>query len=221
MKALWMRDLISQRWVIAVGGVYCLVFFALFAGTDVEPGSIVYVVSGLGVGLMVTFGSFKADKDNTPVFMASLPITRWSAVNEKYLLLVGSTAYGVASAAFFGFILRSAGATSTWITGLDLVRITAGMGILMATLPFYLRFGHKAVQILVVTLLGVGVALQVGLMVLAAVSSASFGSVIDSILAWYGRTPIIRRNIYWLAGGVGVAAISFVVSHLVYGRRDI
>jgi hypothetical protein len=221
MKALWIRDLISQRFVIALTAVYSLFFFGLFAGVDAQPGSLVYVVSGIAGGLMITFGSFKADRDRTPVFMLSLPVTRGDAVNEKYLLLLASTAFGLVCAALFGLVLRVVGWTETWITGLDIVRVLSGMGILMITLPFYLRFGHKAVQILMVSALGLGVALQVGLLVLATVSSSSFSQVVDAVLAWYGRTPIIRRNVLWLITGSAVGAISFVASHLVYRRHEI
>jgi hypothetical protein len=221
MKALWIRDLISQRYIIALCTVYSLLFFGLFTTVEASPGSLVYVVSGIASGLMITFGSFKADRNHTPVFMASLPLTRRDVVNQKYLLLISATAYGLLCATLFGGLFRLIGLTDQWVTGFDALRVLSGMGIVMVILPFYLRFGHKAVQIMMFTALALGVLAQVGLVVTTAISSKSIVSIIDSVLSWYGRTPLLQRNLIWLMIGASFAGASFVTSHIVYRRREI
>lgn len=221
MKALFVRDMVTQRWVILLASVYSLFFFGIFAVAGESFGSTVYVISAVISGMIISLGSFKADKNNTLVLMLSLPETKTDVVNEKFLLLGVSTAFGLVAAGFFGLLLRSAGVSGTWITPLDFMRAVAGAGLLSAMIPVYLRFGEKAVRVVMVAILVVGVLLQLVLALVLALSPSSFTDVIDRAVEWYTRTPVLRRNLWWLAAGVGTLAVSYTISAWFYPRRDV
>lgn len=220
MKALLVRDIITQRWIIALAMVYSVFFYGMFGIIGEEAGTVVYVLGALGGGMMITFGSFKADRNNTVLLMLSLPATKRDVVNEKYLLIVASTAFGLTCTLLVGLVMRIAGARVVPMSGLDLVRICAGVGLLAGMIPIYLRFGHKAVRALMIGLLAVGLALQVALALILAISPASFTDVIDAVLAWYRTMPVGRRNLWWSAAGAAVFAATYSLSIWFYPRRD-
>jgi len=221
MKTLLVKDLLTQRWTVVLAGVYSLFFFGLFAAVREPAGSLVYVASGLASGLIITFGSFKADRNGTMVMMLSLPSTKRDVVNEKFALLGLTCAYGLTFAGLFGVALRLLGLETTWITPLDPVRVIAGAGLLSGAIPVYLRFGHRAAKALLVVALALGVAAQIGLAIAFSIVPGSIGTMIDAVLAWYVRTPIVARNLYWLIAGVAVLAVSYLGSMIFYPRRDV
>jgi hypothetical protein len=221
MKALFVRDLLTQRWVIVLAGVYSLFFFGLFGLTDEGAGSMVYVLAAIASGLIVTFGSFKADRGDTLTFMLSLPQTKRDAVNERFLLLVISTVFGLVCAGVFGAMLSPTRLVASWITPLDLIRIASGVGILSVAIPIYLRFGHKAVRVMMVVVLALGVLLQLVFALVLALSPSSLTDIIDAVIAWYTATPLLERNLYWLAAGVVLGSGSYAVSLWFYPRRDV
>jgi hypothetical protein len=220
MKALFARDIVTQRWVIALAAVYSVIFFGMFGLIGEEAGSMVYVLSALASGLMVTFGSFKADRNNTLLLMLSLPSTKHDVVHEKYLLIVATAVFGLVCAIVMGLLMRLIGARVLAVSGMDVVRVAAGTGLLAGMIPVYLRFGHKAVRAIMVGLLTVGVALQVALALVVAISPGSFTDVIDAVLAWYRSMPVARRNLWWSVAGATVFAGTYVLSLWFYPRRD-
>jgi len=221
MKALFVRDLLTQRWIILLAAVYSLFFFGLFGLTDEGAGSMVYVIAAIASGFMITLGSFKADRGSTLTFMLSLPQTRRDAVNEKFLLLVVSTVFGLACAGIFGLVLSPTRLVSSWITPLDLVRIAAGTGIFSVAIPVYLRLGHRAIRVIMIGVLAVGILLQLVLGLLLALSPGSFSSVIDTVIEWYTATPLVERNLCWLGAGVVLGGAAYGVSLWFYPRRDV
>lgn len=220
MKALLMRDVLTQRWTIVLASVYSLFFFGMFVVIEEPAGSLAYVVSGIAGGVMVTLGSFKADRNSTLVLMLSLPVTKREAVHEKFLLLFASAAFGFAAAIAMGAVVAATGQAVMPPTGIDAMRVAAGTCLLSALIPIYLRFGHKAVQVMVVGLLGLGIALQLTLGILVAVSPRSLTDVVDAVIAWYTRMPVVSRNLLWLGSGVFIAAVAYAISLWFFPRRD-
>jgi hypothetical protein len=204
-----------------LAAVYSLFFFGLFGIANEGAGSVVYVIGAIASGLMITLGSFKGDRGGTLTFMLSLPQTKRDAVNEKFLLLVASTLFGLVCAGVIGAALSPTRFVASWMKPIDLMRIAAGTGILSITIPIYLRFGHKAVRVIMVAALAVGVLLQLVLGLILALSPGSFSSVIDRVIEWYTATPLLERNLSWLVAGVVLGGGSYVVSLWFYPRRDV
>lgn len=224
MKALFVKDVISQRWLLLFGGFYSSVFFLGLALVD-EPaaGGFVYAISGIVVGFMVLGGTFRLDKGATPLFLLSLPVSRSAMVNEKFLLLFSASLYGLVCAALFGAVaaLDRFAVVSRGVHPLDVLRVVSGMLLLTPVIPAFLRFGHKTIQAMLIGLMLLGVVAQIVAMGILALTPATFSDVVDRVISWYTATPILRRNLYWLGAGAGVAALSYLASRRLYNRVDL
>ena len=226
MKALLLKEILVQKPSVILGAFYSLIFFALLGlARDIENPAMIYALSGIGVGWMITLGSIGGDRGNTHRFTLSLPITRAQAVNGKFLLAVLSTVYGTACAAFFGGVLAipAIGFVSRGINGLDLLRITAGMLILTGMLPFYFRFGHMMIRYFLFTLVGLGIVAQVAGMIALTLSSRGGRSIsfFDWLFGLFRNSDPIHTNLVLVAIGAGICAIAYLASMLIYTRRDL
>ena len=226
MRALLIKDLLVQKFNVILGGFYGLLLFAILGMVrDYEGAGFIYALSGIAVGWMIVLGSIGGDKGDTARFTLSLPVTRVQAVNGKFLLLLLATVYGTAAVAFFGYVLSipAIGWVRFAITGVDLLRVAAGMLIPTFLLPFYFRFGHQMIRYFMVAAIGLGVLLQVVGMVVLAFRGNDQRSI--AIFEWImgvvrNGTPV-RNNVILIAIGAGICAISYLVSLLIYTRRDL
>lgn len=227
MKALLMKDALAQKPNLVLGALYSLIFFVAFGLLNDGPNSsFVYVFSGVAVGYTILLGSFKLDVNDTPRFMFSMPISRATAVNEKFLLLLLGTIYGTAAAVVFGAILAlpAVGWSSGAITGFDLLRIVAGMGLLSFFIPLYFRVGHMIIRYALIIGLGILVAGQIFGMIVLSFRDVPGEAipVLDFIFGWMtGEAGNPSRTALLAVIGITVGAVSYGASHLIWSRRDI
>jgi hypothetical protein len=157
--------------------------------------------------------------------MFSLPISRATGVNEKFVLLVLGTVYGTACAVVIGLVMSipAIGWASGLPTGLDLLRIVSGMLILSFLIPLYFRVGHTIIRYVLVIGLGLLVAGQVAGMLVLSFRSGGGRSLafLDVLFGWIMGGGSVPRNLVIFAAGVGIAAISYLASHMIWRRRDI
>jgi hypothetical protein len=226
MKALLIKDVLVQKPNMILGAVYSLLLFALLAlARAIENPGFVYALTGIGVGGMITLGSLGGDKNDSVRFTLSLPVTRVQAVTGKYVLLLLATIYGTGFAALFGALLSLPGIdiVPMGIRGLDLLRIAVGMLIMTFTLPFYFRFGYLMIRYLIIGLLVLGVVLQVVAMLVITLSSGSSRRIVlfDWIMDLYKNGDPIRNNLILLGIGAAICVLSYVVSMIIYTRKDL
>jgi hypothetical protein len=226
MKALLLKDTLGQKPNLVLGALYSLIFFVAFSlvGDGPSP-TFVYVVSGIAVGLTMLLGSFGLDKNNTLRFMLSLPVTRADAVNAKFLLLLLGTAYGTLCAVILGAIgsIPALGFAGGFISGLDVLRVVSGALILSFFIPLYFRFGYTIIRYALVIGMILLVAGQVAGMLVLTFRGESGGSirVFDLFFEWLRTGDKLRRNLVILAIAAGVATVSYLLSRMVAGRRDV
>jgi ABC-2 family transporter len=225
MKALLLKDALAQKPNLVLGGLYSLIFFVAFGLIREAPASgFIYVFTGVVVGVTILLGSFKLDANDTPRFMFSLPISRSTAVNEKFVLLALGTIYGTLCAVVFGaiFTIPAIGWSTGFITGLDLLRIVAGMMIVSFFIPLYFRVGHTIIRYVLI----IGVGLLVGGQVVAMLSLSSRQSpgraaaFLDFIFGWLQGGGDTSRTLTIAAIGAGVMLVSYAASQLIWRRRD-
>lgn len=224
MKALFLKDILHQKWVIVFGGFYSLFFFLLFAlAGDSLSVSFIYPLVAVAVGYMILLGSFKADKNDTPVFMLSLPISKRDWVNGKFLLLLAAVIYGMVTTAILGALalLPFLHMADRWIVPIDLVRIFIGMGLFSGILPFYFAFGQKAVRYAVVALVALGVVIQLALLVSLSVAGQETGHLIDLVIAWFTSIPMMKRNLAFALVATIILAGSYLFSIWYFPRKDL
>ena len=226
MKALLLKDTLAQKPNLVLGALYSLIFFVTFGLLEDAPSSsFVYVITGVVVGASTLLGSFKLDVNNTPRFMFSLPISRGTAVREKFVLLALGTIYGTLWAALFGvvFMIPAIGWSSGIITGLDLLRIASGMMIVSFLIPFYFRVGYTIIKYVLIIGLAVLVAGQVvGMLVLSPLRGQSRSiPLFDMIFGWIRGGGDLSRNLVIAAIGLGVALLSYAASQLIWRRKEI
>ena len=226
MKALLLKDTLAQKPNLVIGALYSLIFFVAFGLLDDAPSSsFAYVISGVAVGYTTLLGSFKLDANDTPRFMFSLPISRGTAVNEKFVLLALGTIYGTLWAVVFGtvFAIPAIGWSSGMITGLDLLRIAAGMMLLSFLIPLYFRVGHTIIRYILIISMGLLVAAQVAGMLLFSLRSGPGRSVgfFDLIFGWIQGGGDLSRNLVIAGIGLGIALLSYAASQLIWRRREI
>ena len=226
MRALLLKDTLAQKPNIVIGGLYSLIFFVAFRLVGGSPlSSVVYVFCGVAVGYTILLGSYKLDVNDTPRFMFSMPISRRTAVNEKFVLLLLGTLYGTACAVLIGAILKLGG--TGWATGLingiDALRILSGMLLLSFLIPLYFWVGHTIIRYVLIIGLGTLVAGQVAGMLVLEFRSEPGRSIpfLDAIFGWMSGGGDLNRTLVILAVGLAVASLSYVASHLVWRRHEI
>ncbi|NQT58297.1 MAG: ABC-2 transporter permease [Bacteroidetes bacterium] len=223
MKVLLLKDFLCQKRWIVLYGVYSLIFFLMFGLWEDTPDiSFILVLSSIAIGFMVLVGSFKSDKNETPRFMLSLPVTRTEAVHEKFLLMLLGTAYGFAATFIISLIFRipAIGLTEGTVDPIDFLRITSGMLVLSFLLPIYFKFGQLAVRYFLFAIMGLGVALQAVLLIAISVVKSD-RNIIDFVLSWFTRLPVLNRNLVIFAIGLAIFIASYIASLLIYSRKDV
>ncbi len=223
MRVLLLKDFLCQKRWILLYGVYSLIFFLLFGFWDDAPDiSFIMVLSSIAIGFMVLVGSFKSDKNETPRFMLSLPITRFEAVNEKFLLMLLGTIYGFITTFILSLIFKipAIGFTEGTIDPLDFLRIVSGMLVLSFLLPIYFKFGQLAIRYFLFGIMGLGVALQVVLLITFSLAKSN-RSMIDIIMSWFTRLPVLNRNLIIFAKGLAIFITSYTASLFIYSRKDV
>ena len=223
MKVLLLKDFLCQKRWIVLYGVYSLIFFLMFGLWDDTPDiSFILVLSSVAIGFMGLVGSFKSDKNETPRFMLSLPITRNEMVHEKFLLMLLGTAYGFITTFIISLICKipAIGLTNGSVDAMDFLRIVSGMLILSFLLPVYFKFGQLAVRYVLFGVMGLGVALQVVLLITFSLASGQ-RNIIDFIRSWFTRMPVLNRNLIIFAIGLVIFIASYIVSLLIYSKKDV
>ena len=226
MKALLLKDTLAQKPNLMLGALYSLIFFVAFGLLDDAPSSsFVYVFSGVAVGFTMLLGSFKLDVNDTPRFMFSLPISRRTAVREKFVLLALGTMYGTLWAMLFGlvFMIPAIGWSTGAITGLDLLRIVSGMMLLSFFIPLYFRVGHTIIRYTLVIGMVLLVAGQVVGMLVLSFRQGPGGPIpfLDVIFGWMKGGGDLFRNLLIAGIGLGIAILSYAASQLIWRHRDI
>jgi len=98
MKALLIKDLLIQKRWLPFYGLYSLFFYTLFGIVSDPPDvSIIVVLCSIIIACIIVAGSFRADKNDTPRLLLSMPILRREVVGEKFILLFLAAAYGYIS----------------------------------------------------------------------------------------------------------------------------
>ena len=225
MKALLLRDLITQRWNILFGAFYSLFFiFAFNLVRDSPFRGFTYVVSGVVVAYMILAGSFGADKNNTQIFMLSLPTTRLQAVNEKFFLLLGSAAFGTLCAALLNTLAAALIPTLLFVPigPMHLLRVLGGTLAMSFILPFYFRFGHLMIKYVLYTLIGVGIVAQIIGVVVLSLRGESGGLRVslDAIIGFFEASGELRRNLGFVCVAGVIGLVSYGSSVALYLRRD-
>ena len=224
MKTLLLKDLIYQRkWFIAYA-LYGSLFYLLFVITrESYDLSFVLVLSSLAIGFMILIGSFKADRGETPLFLQSLPISRSSFVHEKFLLLALGTLFGAICTILLGwvFTLPLFGLSLGTLGLIDSVRILTGMMLLSPLLAFYFAFGHLATRYFLFAFMGIGVAVQVVFVIIIGTSTPGRPNPIDMIIEWYTSIPRFTRNMTLFVMALAVFSVSYLVSLMIYRRKDL
>lgn len=223
MSVLLLKDFLCQkRWIILYG-VYSIIFFVMFGFWDDTPDiSFILVLSSVAIGFMILVGSFKSDKNETPRFMLSLPITRKEAVNEKFLLMLLGTVYGFITTFIISLIFKipAIGFTEGNVDPIDFLRIVSGMLVLSFLLPIYFKFGQLAVRYFLFGIMGLGVALQIGLLLVFSLANDN-RSIIDIIMTWFTRLPVLNRNLIIFAIGLVIFIASYIASLRIYSKKDV
>ena len=223
MRTLLIKDFLCQKRVLPFYGLYSLLFFILFSILGEAPDvSFIFVFSSIMVGFLVISGSFKSDKGRTYRFLMSLPVGRDAVVHEKMLLLLLGTIFGVLSTAVFTLIFSSGflPLTRGVVDPLDAVRIITGMMCISLLVPFYLRFGVLVVKYFLIGLVGLGVALQVGFILMLA-SAADGPNLLDKTIAWYTSWSVLQRNTVLFLIALLVFTASYIVSIRVFRKKEL
>lgn len=217
MIALLYKDIIIQKKMVVFAGIYSVFFFAMmaFMPENPQPG-FVYAFSPVVVAFMLIFGAFKADKNDTEVFVYSLPYTRDDLTAAKFLSMGVYALFGIVTTAVFGALFCLLPDIHRWYVPLDFLRILNGLFFLSIFLPFYFRFGFAIVKIVVVVLLSLGVAVQVAFLGMQFSGDKNFlVRAIDAFLA----APVLRRNLVITAILAAAFALSLLLSIRINRRK--
>lgn len=224
MKTLLIKDILCQKKLIIFSSLYSLIFFIGYGliGESVSA-SFVIILSSFACSLMITFGSFKSDINDTPVFLLSLPLTKTRAVQEKFILMFAGALLGLASSSVFCLIfgIPAIGWSHGWLTFRQIITIIGIIGIFSFFLPLYFRFGQLAVRYAIIGLLVLGVFLQiifaVGLTLFDTNLKAGISFIFEKV---FSMNADYARLAVFLAG-ISVLLVSYLISLKVYKKKDL
>ncbi|MCK5154921.1 MAG: ABC-2 transporter permease [Spirochaetales bacterium] len=113
------------------------------------------------------------------------------------------------------------GFTEGTVDPIDFLRIVSGMLILSFLLPIYFKFGQLAVRYFLFTIMGLGVVLQVVLLIMISVVSDKGGSVINLIMTCFTQFTVINRNLTLFGISLVIFIASYIASLTIYSRKNI
>ena len=91
-------------------------------------------------------------------------------------------------------------------------------------LPFYFKFGHRMMRLLLVSLGGLGIVAQVVLMyVLSRLEDARSGQivVVSAVLRFFESSGELGRNLWFAATGLVIFVVSYLVCLRIFKRQDL
>jgi hypothetical protein len=94
------------------------------------------------------------------------------------------------------------------------------MLVLSFLLPIYFKFGQLAVRYFLFAIMGLGVALQIVLLLAFSLANDN-RSIIDIIMNWFTRIPVLNRNLIIFAIGLIIFITSYIASLYIYSRKDV
>ncbi len=222
MFSLIYKDLIVQKKTVVFGAVYSSVFFIMFGLLPESfPAGFIYFFSPLIVTAMLIFGAYTADKNDTSIFMLSLPFTRRDIVTAKYISVYIYGAFAILTTAAIGAFFRISPFkyVDSFYSIKDVVRVLIGISLFTAIIPVYFKFGY----IIVRTALMAGLFALVFLNVIAFIVVRFFNGsgFIDIVIETIKNTS--PRLIYLVLGASSLAVLagSFMLSLYIYGKKDL
>ncbi|WP_432409381.1 ABC-2 transporter permease [Wukongibacter sp. M2B1] len=162
MYNLFLKDfyLIKKHlWFIMLYG-FIIFFLFNIQGEDVAQGLSYSVgITIIGYTLMMYITAYD-DKNNSEVFLNSLPISRSKIVFSRYLSILVFATIGILSMTIVGFVLKSFKLINSWngVIGFnDLIISSVGLCIVsFLYLPTYFKYGYIKAKIFNWILFAVG-----------------------------------------------------------------
>jgi ABC-type transport system involved in multi-copper enzyme maturation permease subunit len=224
MKALILKDIRIQIPTVVFAATYPFFLLGLLAVIGGAPfgARMILILSSVVMPYMVVMGSFKELRNKTENFILSLPILRKDIANGKFLLLGISTiiAAGICFLAI-GIYAGLAGLPVGNMVGFrDLLPIASVVMVLSFLVPLYFRFGFNAMRMALVSVMILGVLLQLALVVTSELGNRSVFQIIDEIIRWRGEIGFIRWNLSIFVVGVIIFLVSFLASHRILACKD-
>ncbi|TFG61498.1 MAG: hypothetical protein E4H36_10350 [Spirochaetales bacterium] len=76
------------------------------------------------------------------------------------------------------------------------------------------------IRILMIILVSLGVLLQVGFMAAVSFKGKGTAGFIDAAIAWFRSIPPDSRRLYSFITVLAVAAVSYLLSRMIYRKKD-
>lgn len=213
MRALVTKEAYQARWILALAaGLVALAAFLRLSGVvagsaefEGEFGAIFTLVLALAVGFRLPQMGFAQDeRGHTVVFLRSLPVSPWHIVGARFLFLTLVEAAAVGGLAAAGFPVGG----FLW----------AGSAVAAFSLLMCYFFGVKGATTAVVVAMVVLNVLGVAILVAGKSNPGILASVeaAKTHLAELSASPALSAAV-----GLGLLALTFLVSGYVFARRDI
>lgn len=227
MTGLIKKDLSIQTRNVVFGGIYSLIFFMLFGSlylierySQPVSSAFIYRICGSVVPVMLLFGAFKADKNNTNRFIMGLPVSRKTIVQAKYVSFLLYAVYGIVTSAITGLILRLLipGMVTALLSWRDIAFVITVLSLISFVLPVYFRFGFMIIRIAVIAGLTVMVVLQVILMLVTSILKQFH--LIDAAIAVFKQLGQPEFMLGMAAAGMILMFLSYRLSLKILSRKD-
>ena len=222
MRSLIIKDILIQKRLIIVMGLYSLFFFILFGLLD-EPvlSRFVYILNGTIVALVITLGSFKGDRKGSENFTASLPVSRREIAGGKFAVLFLGAVYGIATAGLIGLVLRFAAPRfcDEILSLRAILGVFIGAAICSFVIPLALIIGQTGMKIILVSLLSVTVAANI--MTLVSSSGSAGHSLVSTVIRSLEEMGVAGRFRLFGFAGAAILALSAAGSLLFYPKKNI
>jgi len=163
IRSLVLKDILIQKRMIAVMGLYSIFFFALFGVLDETPSArFIYIIDGIVVAVVMALGSFKGEKKNPDAFTGSLPVSRRDIVIGKFVILFLGAVYGLVTAGAIGLVLRLSlpRFCTEYLSLPAILGVFIGAAAFSLVIPLSLLLGQTGVKAILVGLLSATIALN-------------------------------------------------------------
>lgn len=150
MFYLIMKDLRIQKRSFLFAFLYT--FFIIFVFRKPDFSESLYIMMSIIIGYIFAFSAIGYDeKNNSDIFLLSLPIKKHSIVIAKYLSVFVFSIIGITISGSIGVIINISGFLPEFrfINFIDIITSFITMGFLMSLYyPFYFKFGSINIKLL-------------------------------------------------------------------------
>ncbi|SHK16547.1 ABC-2 family transporter protein [Caminicella sporogenes DSM 14501] len=222
MFNLFLKDFYLIRKHLWVAMFYSFMMFFLFSSHESELYGMIYSIGTTMIGYtMIMYTTAYDDKNNSEVFLNSLPISRSKIVLSRYISIFMFIIIGVISMMIASFVLKSFNILniSRMFKFHDFVNALIGLCcISFLYLPVYFKYGYVKAKMFNLILFAIGFG---GPMLIKNILRFTKKPLwLDKFIMYLHLAPKSVINLLFIIAVVILGLISFSISSIIYRKRE-